>query len=124
MSPGKRRTSPEDAQKIVAHARELPCQDCAAAPGEPCTRPGPGRNVCKSRYIAAAIEVKQALRAAARTLEQQAILANLPKVPKAEIEKCRTPAGGYAFTRAWFLEHGLPYPPVAGWREAVEREAE
>ena len=33
-------------------------------------------------------------------------------------------AGGYAFTRAWFLEHGLPYPPVAGWREAVEREAE
>jgi hypothetical protein len=42
-------------------------------------------------------------------------------VPKAEIEKCRTPRGGYAFTRAWFLEHGLPYPPVPGWRQAVER---
>jgi hypothetical protein len=68
--------------------------------------------------------MKQALRAAARTLEQQTILANLPKVPKAEIEKYRTPRGGYSFIRAWFLEHNLPYSPVPGWREAVRREEE
>jgi hypothetical protein len=37
-------------------------------------------------------------------------------------EACRTPRGGYSFTRAWFLEHGLPYPPIAGWRQAVKRE--
>ena len=34
------------------------------------------------------------------------------------------PAGGYRFIRRWFLDNGLPYPPVAGWRQAVEREAE
>jgi hypothetical protein len=116
---------PQDVARITAHAREhVPCQDCGAGPGEPCTRPGSGRTVCKARYINSAIQMRQALRAAALTLEQQAILADLPKVPKAEIEKCRTAGGGYSFTKAWFLEHGLPYPPVAGWREAVEREEE
>jgi hypothetical protein len=84
--------------------------------------PWSGRSVHKSRYISAAIQMKQALRAAARTLEQQVALADLPKVPKADIEKCRTSRGGFSFTKSWFLEHGLPYPPVAGWRHAVERE--
>lgn len=121
----RKRTSPEDARKIADHARgHLECQDCGAAPSEPCVHPGSGRSVCKSRYASAAIEMKHALKAAALTLEQQAILASLPKVPKAEIEKCRTPKGGYSFTKNWFLEHGLPYPPVAGWRAAVEREEE
>jgi ribosomal protein S27E len=121
----RRRPSPEDVQRIVAHAQQhVSCEDCGAAPGEPCIRPGGGRSVHKSRYISAAIEIKQALRAAALTLEQQVVLAGLPKVPKAEIEKCRTPAGGYSLTRAWFLEHGLPYPPIPGWRRAVEREDE
>ena len=54
--------------------------------------------------------------------ELAAILARLPRVSREEIEACRTPAGGYSFTKAWFLEHGLPYPPIAGWRQAVERD--
>jgi hypothetical protein len=115
--------SPEAARQIAGHAQDhVECRDCAAVPGQPCTSPGPGRSVHKSRYIAAAIQVKRALSAAAQTLEQQAILASLPAVNRAEIEKCRTPKGGYSFTRAWFLEHGLPYPPVPGWRQAVDRE--
>ena len=118
----KRRTSPGDVQKIIAQAREMACGDCCAAPGEPCTGPGSGRSVCKIRYVSAAIELKQALKAAVLTLEQQAIFAGLPRLPTSEIEKCRTPAGGYSFTKTWFLEHRLPYPPVAGWRQAVERE--
>lgn len=122
MSPSKRQTPPEDVLKIVAHAwQHATCQDCGAGPGEPCTQPGGGRTVCKSRFIAAAIAIKQQAWAARQTPEQAAILASMPRVPKAEIEKCRTPRGGYAFTRAWFLEHGLPYPPVPGWRQAVER---
>ena len=119
----QRRDSPEDARKIAAHARQhLPCDDCGAAPGEPCTAPGNGRTVCKLRYIAAAVAIRRQEKIARRTPEQAAILAGLPQIPKAEIEKCRTPLGGYAFTRAWFLERGLPYPPVPGWRQAVERE--
>jgi hypothetical protein len=122
-----RQASPEDAQKIADHARQhLACDDCGAAPGEPCTRPGSGRSVCKARYIAAAIAVRRQAKEARRTPEQQAdlaaVLAGLPRVPREEIEACRTPAGGYSFTRAWFLERGLPYPPVPGWRQAVKRE--
>jgi hypothetical protein len=127
VSPRTRPASPEDVRKIVAHAQEhLPCHDCGASPGEPCPRPGHGRSVCRSRFIAGAVAIRRETKAARRTPEQEAeqaaILASLPRVPKAEIEKCRTPRGGYAFTRAWFLEHGLPYPPVPGWRQAVERE--
>jgi hypothetical protein len=123
VSARQRRIPPEDVARIVAHAQDHEaCTDCGAGPRQPCTRPGPGRSVCKSRFITAAIELKQVLRAAARTLEQQVTLADLPKIPKAEIEACRTPKGGYSFTKSWFLEHNLPYPPVAGWRAAVERE--
>jgi hypothetical protein len=114
--------SPQDAQKIAAYARQhLPCDGCGAPPGQPCDRPGPGRSVCKSRFVAAAIAIKQEARAARRTPEQAAVLAMLPRVSREEIEACRNPAGGYSFTRAWFLDHGLPYPPPAEWWEAVER---
>jgi hypothetical protein len=123
MTRGK--TSPEDTQRIVAYAREhLECQDCGAAPGESCTDPRPGRSTCKARFVAAAIATKRERQAASRTAEQEAILAGLPKIPATEIEACRTPRGGYAFTWAWFLEHKLPCPPVPGWRQAVEREGE
>jgi hypothetical protein len=114
------------AQEIAAHAQEhLACNDCGVVPGEPCDQPG-GRIVCKSRYISAAIAVRRQAKAGQQIPEQAAeravVLASLPKVPREEIEKCRTPRGGYSFTRAWFLEHGLPYPPIAGWRQAVERD--
>ena len=115
--------SPEEAQKTADHAREhIPCSACGAAPGQSCDRPGPRHIVCKTRFVAAVIEVRRQDKVARRTPEQDAILASLPRVPRAEIEKCRAPRGGYAFTRAWFLEHGLPYPPIPGWRQAVERE--
>ena len=123
MISRKRHTPPEEAQRIAGHALEhTPCEDCAAAPGEPCVEPGSGRTVHKSRFIAAAIALRREARSA-RTPEQDAVLAALPRVPREEIEACRTPAGGYRFTRRWFVDHGLPYPPVAGWRQAVEREA-
>lgn len=127
MSPRTRPASPEDVRKIVAHAQQhMPCHDCCAVPGGPCTQPRRGRTVCKSRYIAAAIAIRRQAKAQQRTAEQAAehaaVLASLPRVSGAEIEACRTPRGGYSFTKAWFLEHGLPYPPVPGWRQAVERE--
>jgi hypothetical protein len=54
--------------------------------------------------------MRQALRAAARTLEQQATLAPLLKVPRAEIEACRITAGGYRFTREKLARWGVPWP--------------
>lgn len=78
----------------------------------------------KSRYISAAIELKQALRAAARTLEQQAavepILTGLPKVSREGLEACRTAADGYGFTRERLRSWGVPWPP-AGWKQALLR---
>ena len=82
--------------------------------------------VCKSRFVAAAITLKRQGRTSRQSPEREAdrvaILASLPPVSRTEIEKCRTERGGYSFTKAWFLEHGLPYPPIAGWRQAVERD--
>jgi hypothetical protein len=109
--------------EIASYARQhLACETCGAEVGQPCARAGRGGTVHKPRYISAAIAVKRAGREARRTPEEAAILASLPRIPKAEIEACKTSRGGYSFTRAWFLEHGLPYPPVPGWRAAVERE--
>jgi hypothetical protein len=81
----QRRTSPEAVQKTVAYARQSQaCAGCGETPGEPCTRPGPGRTVCQGRFIAAAIAVRQQARAARGTPEQQAeadaVLARLPPV--------------------------------------------
>lgn len=122
----RKRLTPQEVQKIAAYAPQLPCHGCGAKPGTPCTEPGKGRSVCKNRWGAAAIELSRQARAARRTpaqaAEQAAILAALPRIPREEIEARRTPAGGYSFTRAWFLEHGLPYPPIPGWRQAVQRE--
>jgi len=120
-----RYTPPGDAQKIAAHAQEhLTCETCGSAPGSPCA--GSRQFVCRSRFITASIELKRQARAARQTPEQAAehaaLLASLPRIPKEEIEKCRTPGGGYSFTKTWFLEYGLPYPPIAGWRQAAERE--
>ena len=115
--------SQADVQQIVDYASQhLACEDCAASAGTPCVQPGLGRTIHKVRYVSAAIELRQRARAARRTPEQEATLASLPKVPRAEIEACRTPKGGYSFTRSWFFEHGLPYPPIPGWRQAVEQE--
>jgi LRP1 type putative zinc finger protein len=60
VSPRTRPASPEEAKKIAAHAQQnLPCHDCGAAAGEPCTQPGRGRTVCKSRFVAAAIAFRR-----------------------------------------------------------------
>jgi len=45
---------------------------------------------------------------------------SLPRVPREEIEACRTPAGGYSFTRERLASWGVPWPPPAGWRRALE----
>jgi hypothetical protein len=118
MTGTRRRTSPEDARRIASHAREnQPCEDCGAAPGEPCILPGSGRTVCKGRYIAAAIAIRQQDRAARRTPEQQAqldaVLARLPRISREEVEAGRSPAGG--FTRAQLAAWQVPWPPPAGW---------
>jgi hypothetical protein len=121
---GKRKLSPEEGHRIAAHARQHEaCSDCGAAPGADCTNPGRGRSVHKPRSIAAAITLKRQGNPA-RITDEAAVLAALPRIPAEEIEKCRTAKGGYSFTRRWFLDHGLPYPPIAGWRAAVTREAE
>jgi hypothetical protein len=120
-------SSPEEVARINAHAREhLPCEDCAAAPGEPCTRPGSGRAVHKARYIAAAIAVRRQAKEARRTPEQQAeldiVLASLPKIPASEFAAITTERGGLRAAREWLISHGIPHPPPVGWRKAVERE--
>jgi hypothetical protein len=59
--------------------------------------------------------------AAKLTEEQRASLASLPRVAPEEIEACRLPNGGYRFDRAALERWGIPWPPPAGWRKAVER---
>jgi hypothetical protein len=125
MSRRKQQASPEDVQRIVAHAREhLPCQDCGAPPGALCGHPGPGRSICKGRFVAAAIALRQQARAAQRTPGQQAeldaVLAGLPRVSAAEIEAGRSPRGGW--TRNQLAEWGVPWPPPAGWLAALLRD--
>jgi hypothetical protein len=85
--------------------------------------PGRGRRVHKSRWTAAAITLKREGQAARQSPEQAAILARLPKIPRAEIEARRTPGGGYSFTQEWLEAHGIPYPPPAGWRRTVQQAA-
>lgn len=117
----KRSASPGDVARIVEHSRQhLACEDCGAAPGEPCARPGSGRSVHKSRYVAAVIAVRHEVRAAQRTPEQAAILARLPQISREELEAGRSPAGG--FTRAQLAEWGVPWPPPSGWLRALLRE--
>ena len=118
----KRPASPEDVTRIVKYAQQhLACPDCGAAPGEPCTRPGRGRSVCRSRFVDAAIAIRQQAKAAARSPEQEAelaaILATLPRVSSAEIEAGRSPADG--FTRKQLAEWQVPWPPPSGWLRAL-----
>ncbi|MFY9931267.1 MAG: hypothetical protein WAK82_25040 [Streptosporangiaceae bacterium] len=88
-------------------------------------RPGRGKTVCRGRYVAAAIAVSREAKAARLTPEQAAeraaILATLPRVSREEIEACRTPAGGYSFTRERLASWGVPWPPPSGWRKALLR---
>ena len=112
----------QDPQEIAGHAHEhLPCTDCGAAPGEACTMPGKGRSVCKPRYIAAAIALRQQAKIARRSPEQAAeiaaLFARLPRLSPAEIEAGRSPAGG--FTREQLAAWGVPWPPPAGWLHAL-----
>lgn len=125
MSPRQQRMSPGDAQKTARHAHQnLSCDDCGAAPGQPCKQPGGGRTVCKSRFVAATIALRRQAKAERRTPEQTAelaaILAKLPRVSAKEIEAGRSPAGG--FTRKQLAAWSVPWPPPAGWLRALLRE--
>jgi ribosome-binding protein aMBF1 (putative translation factor) len=122
VSPRTRPASPEEARKIVAQARLLPCDDCGVKPGSPCTQPGKGRSVCKSRWIAAAIALRRQARAARQTPEQVAVLARLPRLTEEQIEAGRSPRGGW--TRKQLAEWNVPWPPPAGWRRALLRGEE
>jgi hypothetical protein len=116
----KRKASPEEARRIATYARDyLPCMTCTAPPGHPCTRPGQGRSVCKSRFTEAAIALSQRDKEARRTPEQAAILARLPRLTEEQIEAGRSPRGGW--TRGQLARWGVPWPPPAGWRQALLR---
>lgn len=122
MTPPGWKPWPRTAREITAIAvTEIECGNCGAEPGKPCTGPGEGREVHGSRWATAAMTRRRRRQAGRLTAEQQAVLASPPRVPREAIEACRLPNGGYRFTPAWFLKHGLPYPPPAGWRKAVER---
>jgi hypothetical protein len=111
-------------RKIVAHAQQLPCHDCGVEPGTSCTQPGRGRTVCKSRFIAGAIAIRRESKAARRTPEQEAelaaVLAALTLLTPEEVEAGRSPAGG--FTKKQLAACGVPWPPPAGWLQALLRD--
>lgn len=113
MSPRTRRATPEETRQIAARAAQMRCDDCGAAPGEPCIQPGKGRSVHRPRYIAAAIAIRRETRAARRSPDQEAelaaILAGLPTLTREEVEAGRSPAGG--FTRKQLAAWGVPWPP-------------
>jgi hypothetical protein len=99
----RRHVPPAEAAAIAERAADLQCSDCGAQPGQPCIPPGGAGRVCRSRFIAGAIEAKRDARATRATPEQQAILASLPRVPREVL------AG-------W----GVPWPPPPGWRHVLE----
>lgn len=114
------RLPPDEIRRIVARAQDHEqCTDCGAVPGQPCGRPGPGRSVCKSRFIAAAVVVRRQDKVSRRTPEQTAILAGLPRISPEEIDAARSPRGGW--TRATLARWNVPWPPPAGWRQALLR---
>ena len=57
--------------QIADHAlRNLPCPACGAGPGAACAPiPAPPRTVCKERFVAAAIELKDQRKAASPSRE-------------------------------------------------------
>jgi hypothetical protein len=114
----RRKASPEEARRVASHATAyLPCETCSAPPGMPCTRPGQGRSVHKARYTMAAIILSQRDKESRRTPQQAAILAGLPRLTEEQIEAGRSPKGGW--TREQLARWGLPWPPPAGWRQAL-----
>jgi hypothetical protein len=118
------RASPEETRRIADHAKQSKaCDDCQAAPGEPCIQAGKGRSVHKPRYIAAAIDIRRQARAAQRTPEQAAelaaILAGLPRLTREEVEAGRFPAGG--FTCVQLAAWRVPWPPPSGWLHSLLR---
>jgi hypothetical protein len=123
VSPSTRRATPEETRQIAARAAQMRCDDCGASPGEPCPRPGRGRSVCKSRFIAGAVAIRREAKAARRTPEQEAelaaVLAGLPTLTREEVEAGRSPAGG--FTRAQLAAWGVPWPPPSEWPHALLR---
>jgi hypothetical protein len=125
VSTHKQTTTPEDRQLIADHARQhLPCDDCGAKPGQPCSKTGNGRTVCIGRYIGAAIEVRQAAKAARRTPEEAAavaaLFATLPRLTHEQIEAGRSPNGG--FGKEQLADWGVPWPPPTGWLNALRGE--
>lgn len=126
MSPRTRRATPEEAQQIAARAAQMRCDDCGASPGEPCPRPGRGRSVCKSRFVAGAVAIRREAKAARRSPEQEAelaaVLAALPRLTPEEVEAGRSPVGG--FTRNQLAAWNVPWPPPAGWLGALLRGEE
>ena len=126
MSPRTRRATPEESRQIADRAVQVRCDDCGAAPGEPCIQPGKGRSVHRPRYIAAAIAIRRETKAARRTPEQEAelaaVLAALPRLTREEVEAGRSPAGG--FTRDQLAAWKVPWPPPAGWLGALLRSEE
>ena len=123
MSPRTRRATPEETRQIAARAAQMRCDDCGASPGEPCTQPGRGRSVCRSRFVAGAIAIRREAKAARRSPEQEAelaaVLAELPRLTPDEIEAGRSPARG--FTRKQLAAWNVPWPPPAGWLQALLR---
>ena len=126
MSPRTRRATPEETRKIAARAAQMRCDDCGASPGVPCPRPGRGRSVCKTRFIAGAVAIRREAKAARRSPEQEAelaaVLAGLPTLTREEVEAGRSPAGG--FTRKQLAAWGVPWPPPARWLGALLRGEE
>jgi hypothetical protein len=118
-----RRATPEETREIASRAAQLRCDNCGAPPGEPCTHPGRGRSVCKSRFVAGAIAIRREAKAARRSPEQEAelaaVLARLPRLTREEVEAGRSPRGG--FTRAQLAEWSVPWPPPSGWLQTLLR---
>ena len=66
-----------------------------------------------------AAEAKAARRSPEQEAELAAVLAELPRLTPDEIEAGRSPAGG--FTRKQLAAWNVPWPPPAGWLQALLR---
>jgi hypothetical protein len=123
VSPRTRRATPEESRQIADRAAQMRCDDCGAAPAVPCIQPGKGRSVHRPRYIAAAIAIRREAKASRRSPEQEAELpadlAGLPRLTPEEVEAGRSAAGG--FTRKQLAAWNVPWPPPAGWLQALLR---
>ena len=123
MSPRTRRATPEETRQIAARAAADAMRRLRRIAWR-AVRPSPaGAGAFADHASSPADRHRREAKAARHSPEQEAelaaVLAELPRLTPDEIEAGRSPSGG--FTRKQLAAWNVPWPPPAGWLQALLR---